>query len=424
MAAPEYSQISDEEFNRSLLGNRSTQSTAEPVREVQAQTPSQEAVKPLKERNQSSVPNAVAPPSRGAQDIDLSGMVNQVTNATTQMQQDMPAPKPADSSQHIMDLVAKHWQIPAAVIGLGATAAVLNHLMKGGDGTRPPPNPGGLKNPVEPSMDVNQQGPKEPYFPEEKPTIQSRSFTPTYSAEDQALMARSEANRIAKEQEAARRAATAPPAPPSEPPAFIRNQPPVATAPVATPVAPERIVQGVKMTEPEYQYYISESRPGASPAEAIKEFNTKNAPATAPTPAPTVAAPAAVAETPASVPTQAEAPPKKEPKAAKAKIDMPSGWGKGMSWLTHQYGVEGAQSFIDQYNKGKPYGTYDEMMKAYTENTMRPKYSDIPKGVRQERGITSRSGTMAVPPPSLRPTDLSQGGSLIRSLTDPLQLKQ
>ena len=406
MATPEYSQISDEELNRSLLGNRTIQASPQVAQEVQVAEPSQQAVKPPKQKNESSVPNAVAPPSKGAQDIDLSGMVNQVTNATTQMQQDMPAPKPADSSQHIMDIVAKHWQIPAAVVGLGATAAVLNHLMKGGDGTRPPPNPGGLKNPVEPSMDVNQQGPREPYLPEEKPTIQSRSFTPTYSAEDQALMARSEANRIAKEQESARRAAAAPPAPPSEPPAFIRNQPPVAETPVTNPKVPALLQAPAGAAAP----------PAVAPVAPVPTV----APVT--TTAPVTQAP--MPETPAPVPTQAEAPPKKEPKAAKAKIDMPQGWGKGMSWLTHQYGVEGAQSFIDQYNKGKPYGTYDEMMKAYTENTMRPKYSDIPKGVRQERGITSRSGTMAVPPPSLRPTDLSQGGSLIRSLTDPLQLKQ
>ena len=225
------------------------------------------------------------------------------------------------------------------------------------------------------------------------------------SEADQALMARSEANRIAKEQEAARRAAAAPPAPPSEPPAFIRNQPPVAQTPIANPKVPALLQAPAGAVAP----------PVAAPVAA---------PVAPVAPAPTVAPPVAVTETPAPVPTQAEAPPKKEPKSAKAKIDMPQGWGKGMSWLTHQYGVEGAQSFIDQYNKGKPYGTYDEMMKAYTENTTRPKYSDIPKGVRQERGITSRSGTMAIPPPTLRPTDLGQGGSLLRSLTDQLQLKQ
>ena len=232
------------------------------------------------------------------------------------------------------------------------------------------------------------------------------------SEADQALLAKSEANRIAKEQESAKRAAAAPPAPIPEPPAFIRNQPPVAEVPVTNPKVPALLQAPAGAVAPP----VSTS-PVAAPVVPV-------APAATVAPAPTVAPPVAVAETPAPIPTQAEVPPKKEPKAAKAKIDMPSGWGKGMSWLTHQYGVEGAQSFIDQYNKGKPYGTYDEMMKAYTENTMRPKYSDIPKGVRQERGITSRSGTMAVPPPSLRPTDLSQGGSLIRSLTDPLQLKQ
>ena len=224
MATPEYSQISDEELNRSLLGNRTIQTSPEVTQNAQVAEPSQGAVKPpTRPANTSSVPNAAAPPSRGG-DIDLTGMVNQVTNATKQMQQDMPAPKPADSAQHIMDLVAKHWQIPAAIVGAGATAAILNNLMKGGDGTRPPPNPGGLANPVEPSMDVNKQGPREPYLPEEKPTIQSRNFTPKYSAEEQAWIAKSEANRIAKEQDAARRAAAAPPTPKQEPPAFILNK--------------------------------------------------------------------------------------------------------------------------------------------------------------------------------------------------------
>lgn len=391
MATPEYSQISDDDFNRSLLGNRTTATAPEVVQNVQVAEPSQGAVKPpARPANTSSIPNAAAPPSRGG-DIDLTGMVNQVTNATKQMQQDMPAPKPADSAQHIMDLVAKHWQIPAAVVGIGATAAILNNLMRGGDGTRPPPNPGGLANPIEPKMDVNQPKATEPYMESEKPSIKSRSFAPSYSAEDQALLERSEANRIAKEQEAARRVQTAPPTPKQEPPAFIRNQPVVETP--ANPKVPALL---------------------QAPASAVAP----------PVAAPAVTPPVAVAETPAPIPTPAEAPPKKEPKATKAKIDMPQGWGKGMSWLTHQYGVEGAQSFINQYNQGKPYATYDEMMKAYTENTTRPKYSDIPKSVRQERGITSRSGAMAVPPPSLRPTDLGQGGSLLRSLTDPLQLKQ
>jgi len=406
MAAPEYSQISDEEFNRSLLGNRSTQSTTEPVREVQAEVSTQEAVKPPKQKNESSVPNAVAPPSRGAQDIDLSGMVNQVTNATTQMQQDMPAPKPADSAQHIMDLVANHWQVPAAVIGLGATAAVLNHLMKGGDGTRPPPNPGGLRRPIEPTMDVNQQGPREPYLPEEKPTIQSRSFTPTYSAEDQALLARSEANRIAKEQEAARRLAAAPPAPPSEPPAFIRNQPPVAETPVINPKV-SALLQ-------------APAAPVVTPP--VAETPVVTAPVTqAPTP-----------ETPTEKPTKAAKPP---------KAVQPPGTGGADNWLHSAVGPEIYADVIKRKNEGKPYGPGEaQQAKAYKDwreyqneiGRMRP-YTKTPvlnlQALEEQKfrsaNIPGKIPLSAIPPPpTLRPTELGQGGSLLRSLTDQLQLKQ
>jgi hypothetical protein len=48
-----------------------------------------------------------------------------------------------------------------------------------------------------------------------------------------------------------------------------------------TPKAPttetptQRIVDGVKMTEPQYQYYINESTPGLSPAQSIEEMNAK-----------------------------------------------------------------------------------------------------------------------------------------------------
>ena len=101
-------------------------------------------------------------------------------------------------------------------------------------------------------------------------------------------------------------------------------------------------------------------------------------------PAPTLAEPAAPV-------VEKSVPP---PKAPKAKVDMPAGWGKGMTWLVNQHGVEGAQAFIDAKNNGKPFASYDEMMKSYQENTTRPKYSDIPKDVRKSRGISK-----AVVPP-------------------------
>lgn len=92
------------------------------------------------------------------------------------------------------------------------------------------------------------------------------------------------------------------------------------------------------------------------------------------------------------------------PKATKPKLEMPEGWGKGMSWLVNQHGVEGAQDFINRYNEGKPFASYDDMMKAYQEKTTRPKYSDIPKDVRKSRGIVPPQQTgatgMGVRPPA------------------------
>jgi hypothetical protein len=102
-----------------------------------------------------------------------------------------------------------------------------------------------------------------------------------------------------------------------------------------------------------------------------------------------------------------------------------------MSWLTTVHGAEGAQAFIDQYNNGKPFASHKEMEDVYKNVTMRPKYSDIPKSVRQERGIIPRASLpnlplSAVPPPSLRPAPQlgGGGGSMMRGIGDPLQLKQ
>jgi hypothetical protein len=129
-----------------------------------------------------------------------------------------------------------------------------------------------------------------------------------------------------------------------------------------------------------------------------------------------------------AVPKAAVPPPKKAPKE---KIPMPEGWGKGMTWLTSGYGVQGAQAFIDQYNDGKPFASHKEMEEVYKSKITKPKYSDIPKSVRQERAITPRASLPnlpigAVPPPSLRPAPQvgGGGGSMMRGINDPLQLKQ
>jgi len=145
------------------------------------------------------------------------------------------------------------------------------------------------------------------------------------------------------------------------------------------------------------------------------------------TPAPVETAPVVTAPV-AEAPARAAVPPKKAPKE---KLPMPEGWGKGMSWLTTVHGIEGAQAFIDQYNNGKPFASHKEMEDVYKNVTMRPKYSDIPKSVRQERAIIPRASLpnlplSAVPPPSLQATPQlgGGGGALVRGLTDPLQLKQ
>lgn len=363
------------------------------VAEIEAAQPAPAPVAPPQAAEAAVAPTATQPNLQPEQPAQLVNKLAEVAQARNQQNQDLTGQVlGTELNQAIKDLSGSNM----GKIGLAAAGGY--GLYKAGrlaERKFGPSDEMDVSRRVEPTMEPVRESARLPVAAQQS----------GLSEADQALLAKSEANRIAKEQEAAKRLAAAPPAPPSEPPAFIRNQPPVAQTPVANPKVPALLQAPAGAVAP----------PVAAPIAA---------PVAPVAPAPTVAPPVAVAEAPAPVPTQAEAPPKKEPKAAKAKIDMPQGWGKGMSWLTHQYGVEGAQAFIDQYNKGKPYGTYDEMMKAYTENTMRPKYSDIPKSVRQERGITSRSGTMAVPPPSLRPTDLSQGGSLIRSLTDPLQLKQ
>jgi hypothetical protein len=116
-------------------------------------------------------------------------------------------------------------------------------------------------------------------------------------------------------------------------------------------------------------------------------------------------APPAVQPTVAPV-AEAVAPPQEAPKPpakapAKPKIAMPEGWGKGMSWLVNQYGVTGAKDFIDVHNKGNPYTSYDDFMAKYKSVMVKPSYSDIPKGVRKERGIIPREEMKAVvPPPS------------------------
>ena len=174
--AVEYEQISDDDLNKSLLGNRATQVIVapSPAAAPVAEKPRTAVAPPKRSSDASSIAGASAPPV--AATVDLPGLVQQVTEGTTQMQENLPKPNTQDSAQQMMDLIGKHWQVPAAIAGTAAAAAILHHIMKKDGGAGPPPPPGGLANPIEPQMSTNQQRPTEPYLESEKPTIQSRTF--------------------------------------------------------------------------------------------------------------------------------------------------------------------------------------------------------------------------------------------------------
>jgi hypothetical protein len=254
-------------------------------------------------------------------------------------------------------------------------------------------------NRIEPTMEA----------PKESARLPIAAQQSGLSAQEQALIDKSEANRIAKEQDAARRAAAASPTPIPEPPAFIRNQP-VVEAP-ANPKVPTLL---------------------QAPAGAVAP----------PVAAPVVAAPVAVAETPAPIPTTAEATTEKPASKAKPpKAVQPPGTGGADNWLHSAVGPEIYADVIKRKNEGKPYGPGEaQQTKAYKDlreyqnevGRMRP-YTKTPvlnlQALEEQKfrsaNIPGKIPLSAIPPPpSLRPTDLGQGGSLLRSLTDQLQLKQ
>ena len=118
---------------------------------------------------------------------------------------------------------------------------------------------------------------------------------------------------------------------------------------------------------------------------------------------PTVGVPPEPAETPTGKktgrPTKAEQEAKKAalaafvPPAGAEKI--PSEWGKGMGWLVGAYGVQGAQSFIDRFNEGKPFQSYQEFENKYKQlketELFGPTFQQVPKDIRKERGIVPSS---------------------------------
>lgn len=261
---------------------------------------------------------------------------------------------------------------------------------------------------IEPQMDVNQQRPTEPFFEAEKPAPQTKSAALAQQFQAEYGFPLSEVEKHyqlpIKDMQEARLLGGA----------YKANIAPATPAGVIPSTT--NMTTGMAGAQPSM---------GVAPPVAMPEPTVTAAPRA---PVPPVIEVPVMAATESDVPaSEAKKPVKPPAKTPKPKLEMPEGWGKGMSWLTQVHGTEGAQAFINEYNNGKPFATHQEMEQKYKEVTMRPKYSDIPKDVRRERGITPRAALSPVPPPSLQAAPQlggGGGGSLIRGLTDPLQLKQ
>jgi hypothetical protein len=147
--------------------------------------------------------------------------------------------------------------------------------------------------------------------------------------------------------------------------------------------------------------------------------------ATVPTPTSPITAATPATTTATLEPTPKIAPTQVAPTAAQAsnikEISLPKEWpSKGMNWITSQYGIEGAQQFIDKYNEGKPFKTHAEMEAVYNKVMTKPSFSTMPKELRKERGIKASERELlkiiprSVPPPSVGGSagPVQGGGSL------------
>jgi hypothetical protein len=172
----------------------------------------------------------------------------------------------------------------------------------------------------------------------------------------------------------------------------VNAAPPPAVAPAPAPVAP-----------------VGQ----AMPAHVWPEGNP-------PVANPPTATSATLEPTPKVSPTEVTPPAPTAKQASNIKeIALPKDWpSKGMNWITAQYGIEGAQQFIDKYNDGKPFKTHAEMQAVYDKVMTKPSFSTMPKEMRKERGIKASERELlkiiprAVPPPAGSAAPVQGGGSL------------
>ena len=233
MAKPEYKEISIEDLNRSLIGDRANEIATQPVQETVSTERASAPVAPLSvPTTTSTVQNAAAPPAAPpaasttvsshqkpgvAAPVDVSALARKVTTATNQMQEDLPAPNPEDSAQNMIDTIKEHWQVPATILGTAAGLAVLNHLMKKGgnnppDDNNPPNNPpnnnssgnsktlkerifGPNVQPIDKSIDIHMNEPSA-----QNPVAAQQTeaqFIASLSPAEQALYAKAQADKAA-----------------------------------------------------------------------------------------------------------------------------------------------------------------------------------------------------------------------------------
>lgn len=347
-----------------------------------------------------TIPNPPAP--------DMKRMVKDTSEAQSQLRKD--APSVLTDEQKLM---------AGGAAGLGLLGWLASKFISGTDSDQPPSDR--LRDRSirrDPTMDQNLKGPQEPSFLPEptsaqpQPAAQPVAQTP---ADDYRLRAFEEDQRRKNELhdlEVQKRKAEL----------EIKKSKAAVPAPVTTamPVEPtiSREQAAARLAEmPEHPNPITKveqstlsqigsSNLAAQTKEAIAEQNKitgKAGAAVSPTKEPSLF------ETPGIKDVIAKA---KKPPVAHEK--MPEGWGKGMTWLVNQHGVEGAQAYIDEFNGGKPFASHNEFKKSYAENTLRPKYTDMPKDLRKSRGL------VAPPQSSVRMISTPLGGGGYRPGTDTL----
>jgi hypothetical protein len=396
------------------------------VAEIEASQPAPAAVAPPPSAAAPAAPQSAAPPPappvaqtnlQPDTPAQLVGKLAEVAQARDDQNQDLTGQVLGNElTQAIKDLSGSD----LGKVGLAAAGGY--GLYKAGRLAERKFGPSGevdVSRRVEPTMES----------PKESSRLPQAAQQSGVSPDEQALLDRSEANRIAKEQDAARRAAATPPAQTPEPPAFIRNQPVAETlagavAPPAAPAAPERIVSGVKMTEPQYQYYINESTPGLSPAQAIEEMNAKAAMPAAPVaetpalprsrteflteldakngPLPSGRSSVSVMEEIMPAAPTAETPKGSVPPEEKKKGGRPSAksmegttfrpdLGPGDNWLYNTAGPDRRKAILAEFNEGKPakdYKTAQELYKKYQEKYPKDMFGPvIPVEQAKARGI-------------------------------------